>query len=162
LNILKNYHYGIPKYELSEKVFGLFNHVADNWEHTLLRGFDDTFLTPHSRYTEIKRYDIEKVSDLEILASSEQAGINIVADKSGRQIFITGHFEYDRLTLNNEYIRDINRKLNIKLPENYYPNDNPNNNPVHKWCAHANLFFSNWLNYYVYQGTPYDLNTLYE
>lgn len=154
------YHFGIPKYELSEKRFGLFTHIANDKEHTLLRGFDDTFLIPHSRHTEIRREDFEKVSDLEILASSDEAGIGIIADKTGRQLFVTGHLEYDTLTLHNEYVRDISKGLPIELPKHYYPNDDLDATPYHNWRAHANLLFSNWLNYYVYQETPYDLSGL--
>ena len=152
------YHYGIPKYLLSKKVFGVYKQICQNKTHTLLRGFDDVFFVPQSRYTEIKSEDIEQVPQLEILAESDEAGVNIVANRSGRQVFITGHFEYDLLTLNNEYQRDRDKGIKIQLPHNYYPFNNAHNMPAHKWRAHANLLFSNWLNYYVYQETPYYLN----
>jgi homoserine O-succinyltransferase len=155
------YYYGIPKYELPEKVFGLYEHVSEHPEHTLLRGFDDVFLAPHSRYTEIRRDDIQKNKDLTILVSSEDAGVTIVADRSDRRFFITGHLEYDVRTLDGEYRRDIGKGINIALPKNYYPNNNPEAAPKHKWRSSANLLFSNWLNYYVYQETPYDLNSPY-
>lgn len=152
------YHYGVPKYERGEKLFGLFLHTVDRPEHTLVRGFDDRFYAPHSRYTEVRRADIEKIPDLEVLVSSEEAGVNIVADRTGKRFFVTGHFEYDARTLDSEYRRDIEKGLPIRLPENYYPDDDPGRPPRHRWRAHANLLFSNWLNYFVYQETPYDLN----
>ena len=155
------YPYGIPKYELPEKIFGLFPHTADRPEHKLLRGFDDRFYAPHSRYTEVRRADIEKVPALEILASSKEAGVNIVADRSGRRFFVTGHFEYDSLSLDYEYRRDLEKGLNIRPPQNYYSGGDPAGVPEHKWRAHANLLFSNWLNYFVYQETPYDLNAIH-
>lgn len=126
----------------------------------LLRGFDDRFFMPHSRHTEIRRKDIEKVEDLEILAESEEVGVCIVADKYGSQIFVTGHAEYDPHTLQNEYQRDASKGLPIEIPKNYYPQDDPNRLPLVLWRSHANLLFSNWLNYYVYQVTPYDLDNL--
>ncbi len=154
------YHYGIPKYPLKQKKFGVFCHKSDNKRNKLLRGFDDYFWAPHSRYTEVRRDDIEDISELEILAESSQAGVNIVATKDGRQIFATGHLEYDRDTLAREYERDLERGINIKKPVNYFPDDDPNKQPLVSWRAHAHLLFSNWLNYYVYQETPYDLNQI--
>lgn len=154
------YHYGVPKYELEQKMFGIFPHKLEVSNHPLLRGFDEQFFVPHSRHTEVKRIDIEKVSDLQILTSSRISGVHIVSDKSGRQFFITGHSEYDRFTLANEYFRDIDKGLDIKVPYNYFPNDDPSQPPNFNWRCHANLMFSNWLNYCVYQETPFDLNDL--
>jgi homoserine O-succinyltransferase len=150
------YHYGVQKHKLSNKIFGVFKHQITKQNVKLLSGFDDEFYVPHSRYTEIRKVDIDKISELEILAQSKEAGIYIVSAKEGHQIFITGHSEYDKLTLKNEYDRDIAKGLNIAVPQNYYPDDNPVNTPVVKWRSHSNLLFTNWLNYYVYQETPYD------
>jgi homoserine O-succinyltransferase len=154
------YHYGIPKYDLGKKVFGVYPHSITRKNVKLLRGFDDTFYVPHSRYTEIRREDIEKVSELEILADSEDSGIYIVASKDGRQFFITGHSEYDAETLKNEYDRDIAKGMDIAIPENYFQDDDPAKPPIVCWRSHANLLFANWLNYYVYQETPYDLQKI--
>ncbi len=154
------HHFGIPKYKLPEKLFGVFPHTVTKRNVKLLRGFDEVFYVPQSRHTEVRREDIEKVPELEILSESEEAGIYIVATKDGRQIFVTGHSEYDPLTLKWEYDRDKAKGLNIGLPKNYFPNDDPTKYPLTQWRAHANLLFSNWLNYYVYQETPYDLNEL--
>ena len=151
------YHYGIPKHPLPEKLFGVFPHKADYKHSILLRGFDDQFWVPHSRHTTVLREDVEAVDELKVLASSEQAGIYAVATKKGRQIFITGHSEYDPETLQNEYLRDKNLGLQIRVPENYYPNDDDSKEPIVRWRSHANLLFSNWLNYFVYQTTPYDI-----
>jgi len=155
------YHYfGIPKYPLSAKMFGVFAHRAARPNVRLLRGFDDVFLAPHSRHTEVRRADIEKVPEIEILADSEEAGVFIAARRDGSQVFVTGHPEYDPLTLKKEYDRDIAAGLPIAVPRNYYPNDDPSLPPLVRWRSHANLLFVNWLNYYVYQETPYDLNAL--
>jgi len=154
------YHYGIPKYPLPSKMFGVFPHRVCVKNHKLMRGFDDEFYAPHSRHTEVKREDIEKVEQLEILAESDKAGVYIVASKDGRQVFVTGHPEYDPLTLKYEYDRDINKGLKIAIPENYFPDDDVNRMPLTKWRGHANLLYTNWLNYHVYQETPYDLNEL--
>jgi homoserine O-succinyltransferase len=154
------HHYGIPKYPLNEKMFGVFPHSVNRKNVRLLRGFDDIFYAPHSRHTEIRRSDIEKVPDLQILSESEEAGVYIVASKDERQLFVTGHSEYDALTLKSEYDRDTAKGLDIKVPRNYYPDDDPNSQPTVRWRSHANLLFSNWLNYYVYQETPYDLNEI--
>lgn len=154
------YHYGIPKYPLPQKLFGVFPHTVNRQNVKLLRGFDDVFYVPQSRHTEVRREDIEAVPELEILSESEEAGIYIVASKDGRQIFVTGHSEYDPLTLKWEYERDLNKGLDIAIPKNYFPNDDPNRMPPSTWRAHGNLLFSNWLNYYVYQETPYDLSEL--
>ena len=154
------YHYGIQKEVLPEKMFGVFKHTADYKRSILLRGFDDVFWVPHSRHTTVRREDIEKVPELKILASSEQSGIYAVATKGGKQIFITGHSEYDPRTLEAEYLRDKNLGLPIAVPENYYPNDDDTKEPIVRWRGHANLLFSNWLNYIVYQTTPYDIMTI--
>jgi homoserine O-succinyltransferase len=155
------YHrYGIPKYDLPHKMFGVFEHRVLARTEKLLRGFDDIFLAPHSRHTEIRRADIEKVSDLQMLADSDEAGVYIVGSKDGRHLFITGHSEYDSFTLKGEYDRDVNKGLPIHVPKNYYPGDDPAQVPTVRWRGHANLLFSNWLNYYVYQVTPYDLNQI--
>jgi homoserine O-succinyltransferase/O-acetyltransferase len=151
------HHYGVPKYKLKEKVFGVFPHIIFNRNVNLLRGFDDEYVVPQSRYTEVRREDIETVCDLEILSESPESGVNIVASKNGKQIFITGHFEYDATTLKSEYQRDIDKGLDICCPSNYFYNNDPSSEPRLRWRAHANLIFSNWLNYYVYQETPYDL-----
>ena len=155
------YHkYGIPKYDLPRKMFGVFEHRLLNRTESLMRGFDDIFLAPHSRHTEIRREDIKKHSDLQILAESDDAGIYIVSDKDGRNLYITGHSEYDPFTLKAEYDRDVNKGLPIHVPKNYYPNDDPIQTPNVRWRGHANLLYANWLNYYVYQSTPYDLNQI--
>lgn len=151
------YHYGIQKHPLPEKLFGVFPHRADYKRSILLRGFDDVFYAPHSRHTTILREDIEKVDALRIIASSEKAGVYAVQTKLGRQIFITGHSEYDPDTLKNEYFRDKNQGLPIHVPENYFPGDDDSREPVVLWRSHANLLYSNWLNYFVYQTTPYDI-----
>lgn len=156
------HHYGIPKYPLGHKMFGVFPHAANKSSlngMTLLRGFDDVFYVPHSRHTEVRRADIEKVPALEILAESEEAGVYIVASQDGRQIFVTGHSEYDRGTLRAEYERDVAKGLAQAPPQNYFPHNDPTQTPLQTWRSHANLLYSNWLNYYVYQVTPYDLET---
>lgn len=154
------YHYGIRKYELPEKMFGVFAHRVDHKHAILFRGFDDVFYVPHSRHTSVRRSDIEAVSELKILASSDEAGVYAVMTDEGKQVFIMGHSEYDPLTLHEEYIRDVNKGLDIKVPVNYYPDDDPAKDPVVSWRAHANLLYCNWLNYIVYQNTPFDLNEL--
>ncbi|MBQ8202913.1 MAG: homoserine O-succinyltransferase [Clostridia bacterium] len=154
------YHYGIEKYPLNEKLFGVFPHTADYKKSILFRGFDDTFMVPHSRHTTVKREDIEKVEELRILASSKEAGIYAVGTKGGKQIFITGHSEYDAGTLRAEYLRDLNEGKPISIPKNYFPDDNPENEPLVTWRAHANLLYTNWLNYFVYQTTPYDISEI--
>ena len=151
------YHYGINKHQTPEKIFGVFPHEVEYKSSILFRGFDDTFMVPQSRHTTVERADIEKVKELKILASSKKAGVYAVSTKNGRQIFITGHSEYDADTLQNEYLRDISQGKKCNIPENYYPDDNPNNPPLVTWRAHAHLLFSNWLNYFVYQSTPYDI-----
>jgi homoserine O-succinyltransferase len=155
------YHrYGIPKYPLPAKMFGVFPHQACLPYEKLLRGFDDVFYAPHSRHTEIRRKDIEKVTDVDILAESPEAGVYIVASRDRRQFYITGHSEYDPLTLKSEYDRDIGKGLLIAPPVNYYPGNDPTQTPVVRWRGHSNLLYSNWLNYYVYQITPFDLNQI--
>ena len=154
------YHYGIKKHGLSEKLFGVFPHTVEYRKSILFRGFDDIFMVPQSRHTTVDREDIEKVSSLEILASSEECGVYAVRSKEGRQIFITGHSEYDPETLKNEYVRDVGLGKPISIPKNYFPNDDPELPPRVSWRAHANLLFSNWLNYFVYQTTPYDINSV--
>ena len=151
------YHYGINKHQLPEKLFGIYPHIADYKRSILLRGFDDVFYVPHSRYTTVLREDIEKVWDLRIIASSPEAGVYAVQTKGGRQIFVTGHSEYDPDTLRKEYLRDKNLGLPIHPPANYFPDDDDTKEPIVRWRGHANLLFSNWLNYFVYQTTPYDL-----
>jgi len=150
------HHYGVPKYSLPAKMFGVFEHRTLHPTEKLLRGFDDVFLAPHSRHTEIRRADLEKISELKILAESDDAGIYIVGSKDGRHIFITGHSEYDPLTLKSEYDRDVNKGLPINIPNNYFPDDDPSKPPQVLWRGHANLLYANWLNYYVYQVTPFD------
>ena len=154
------YHYGIPKYQMDSKLFGVYEHTADYKRSILLRGFDDVFWVPHSRHTTIHREDIEKVPGLKILASSKEAGVYALMNKEGRQIFVTGHSEYDPETLQNEYLRDKNQGLPITVPENYYPNDDDTQAPIVRWRGHGHLLFSNWLNYFVYQTTPYDIMTI--
>lgn len=152
------YHYGINKYNRKEKIFGVYSHTIEKQNVKLLRGFDDEFLAPHSRHTDVKKEEIEKVEDLEILSESEEAGVYIIASKNGKQIFVTGHSEYDTCTLRDEYERDRKKGLDIHMPDNYFPNNDDRKLPRLRWRAHSNLLFSNWLNYYVYQETPYDLS----
>lgn len=154
------YHFGIPKYTLEKKMFGIFPHKTEVENSLLLRGFDDIFYVPHSRNTEVRREDIEKEKHLAILTSSEISGVHIIANTNGRQYFITGHSEYDRDTIASEYFRDLKKGIDIQMPYNYFPNDNPENTPVFSWRCTANLMFSNWLNYCVYQRTPYNLDEL--
>ena len=154
------YHYGVPKYTLDKKLFGVFKHEADYKRAILLRGFDDVFWAPHSRHTTIHREDIEKIPGLKILASSKEAGVYALMSKGGRQIFVTGHSEYDPETLNKEYVRDKSQGLEIAVPQNYFPDDDDTKPPIVRWRGHANLLFSNWLNYFVYQTTPYDIMTI--
>ena len=154
------YHFGIEKKPLDKKMFGVFKHKADYKKSILLRGFDDEFMVPHSRHTTVDVEDIKKVPEIKILASSEEAGVYAMATAEGRQIFITGHSEYDANTLANEYFRDLNEGKPIEIPKNYFPDDNPENEPVVTWRSHANLLYSNWLNYFVYQTTPYDIEQI--
>ncbi len=156
------HHYGIPKYTLSEKLFGVFPHSVERRSNMLLRGFDEVFMVPHSRHTSIKREDIEAHPELKILASSPEAGVYAVSTEGGRQVFITGHSEYDWDTLKREYDRDKSQGLPIHVPYNYFPGDDDSKMPIVSWRSHANLLYQNWLNYFVYQTTPYDLNSLAE
>ena len=158
----KNHHFGIPKQGLSAKLFGVYPHQVEYKRSILFRGFDDTFYVPHSRHTSILREDVEKTDGLQILASSPQAGVYAVYAKEHKQIFITGHSEYDADTLEQEYRRDVAAGKPIHVPENYYPGDDPRKLPLVSWRAHANLLFCNWLNYFVYQTTPYDLSMIPE
>ena len=151
------YHFGIKKYELEKKLSGVYAHTVDYKRSILFRGFDDVFYVPHSRYTTVRREDIEKNPELEILASSEDAGVYTVKSRNGRQIFVTGHSEYDRDTLKKEYLRDKNAGIDPDVPENYFPNDDDTREPLLSWRGHATLLFTNWLNYFVYQATPYDI-----
>ena len=154
------YHFGVQKQPLDKKMFGIFEHKVVYNNPILFRGFDDVFNVPHSRHTTVLREDIEKVPELKILAESDEAGVYAVMTENGKQIFITGHSEYDRDTLKNEYLRDIAANKPIEIPKNYFPNDNPELTPIVKWRAHANLIYSNWLNYFVYQTTPFDLGEI--
>lgn len=154
------YHYGIPKYTLNKKVFGIYPHTSLDVTHPLMRGLDDIFYVPQSRHTEIRMVDIAKVKDLQIISYSEMSGVHIVSDMDCRNFFVTGHSEYDRDTLANEYFRDKEKGLDIDMPYNYFPNDDINLVPKVTWKSTANILINNWLNYFVYQKTPYDLNTL--
>ena len=154
------YHFGIPKHDLDEKMFGVFPHKVLRRSSQLLKGFDEVFYVPHSRHTEIRREDVEKVPQLNITSESDMSGVYIICNKNKRQYFITGHSEYDPDTLAQEYFRDRDKGHDIKIPYNYFPDDNPENKPLNRWRGHANLMFSNWLNYCVYQRTPYDLEEL--
>ena len=154
------YHYGIPKYLLEEKLSGVFEHKVERRSSMLVRGFDDVFLAPHSRHTTIRREDVERCDKLRILASSDKAGVYMMMTDGGRQVFITGHSEYGHDTLQKEYLRDKGQGLNPKLPERYFPNDDDTQTPLVTWRSHANLLYQNWLNYYVYQTTPYDINAI--
>ena len=154
------YHYGIDKYDLPEKISGVYNHKLCVQHEKLFRGFDDEFFVPHSRYTEVRRADIEEVPALTILAESDEVGVYAIANLKRRQFFITGHAEYDPYTLKSEYDRDVKAGINPKVPKNYYPNDDPSKEPLVKWRSVAHLLFANWLNYYVYQETPYEIEVI--
>ncbi len=154
------YHYGVKKYPLEQKLFGVFEHSLDHKHAILFRGFDDTFVVPHSRHTTCRREDIEAVPELKILASSQEAGVFVCATDKGRQIFVTGHSEYDGDTLKKEYLRDKEAGLPIDVPKNYFPNDDDTREPIVRWRSCANLLYSNWLNYFVYQTTPYDIDDI--
>ena len=154
------YRYGIEKYELPKKLFGIYNHMILNSKHPLMRGFDDFFLVPHSRYTGIRPGDVEAVPELEILATSRKAGAAIICSKNGREFYLLGHCEYDYDTLAREYYRDVEKGLNIRMPYNYFPENNVNRKPIMTWRSHGSLLYANWLNYYLYQQTPYDLEDL--
>ena len=154
------YHYGVPKYPLPEKMFGIFKHKTINEPLPIFRGFDDEFYAPHSRHSEVRREDILKHPELKLLSESDEAGVFMVSARGGREIFITGHMEYSPNTLDNEYKRDLAKGLPIEIPKHYYRDDDPAKGPLDRWRAHANLFYSNWLNYYVYQETPYNLQDI--
>lgn len=152
------HHFGVRKFALENKMFGVFPHTVQVPNTKLLRGFDEVFHVPQSRHTDIRREDIEQCPDLEILSESEESGVYIAATRDGKHIFVTGHSEYDACSLKWEYDRDVSKGLSIEIPKNYYPNNDPSRQPYNTWRAHANLLFSNWLNYYVYQETPFELN----
>jgi homoserine O-succinyltransferase len=154
------HHFGIPKHGLERKMFGVFPHRVNNRLDQIFRGFDDVFYMPHSRHTEVRRADIAACPELEILAESDEAGVSVIKRAGHRQFFVTGHMEYDADTLAREYFRDIDRGLEIEVPKNYFPGDDPQQPPLVSWRAHASLFFSNWLNFYVYQDTPYDIERI--
>lgn len=154
------YHYGIPKYVLDKKISGVFKHHIDDELNPIFRGFDDVFYVPHSRFSEVRREDIEKVPALRIIAESNESGIYMVMARGGREFFITGHSEYSPQTLDFEYHRDLEKGMNPDIPVNYYENNNPANPPIVRWRSHANLLFTNWLNYFVYQATPYDIRDI--
>lgn len=154
------HHYGIPKYVLDRKISGVFKHRIDDELNPIFRGFDDVFYVPHSRFSEVRREDIEKVKELKIIAESDESGIYMVMARGGREFFITGHSEYSPYTLDFEYQRDLEKGMNPSIPANYYLDDNPANPPIVRWRSHANLLFTNWLNYFVYQETPYDIRDI--
>ena len=155
------YHfYGVPKYPLPQKMFGIFKHKVYDHQNPIFRGFDDEFYVPHSRHTEVRKSDIEKVPELTLLSESEESGVYMVMARGGREFFITGHSEYSPYTLDTEYRRDLDKGLPIEMPLNYYRNNDPKEGPLVRWRGHANLLFSNWLNYFVYQQTPYDIREI--
>lgn len=154
------HHYGIPKYPLDNKMFGVFKHTTLNPLSAIFRGFDDEFYVPHSRHTEIRREDILKQPELTLLSESDDSGVYMVMARNGRELFVTGHSEYSPLTLDTEYRRDLDKGLSIEVPQNYYRENNPDKGPLVRWRGHANLLFSNWLNYYVYQETPFNIDDI--
>ena len=154
------HHYGVPKYVLDRKISGVFKHHIDDELNPIFRGFDDVFYVPHSRYSEVRREDIEKIDGLKIIAESDESGIYMVMARGGREFFITGHSEYSPGTLDFEYHRDLEKGINPAIPANYYLNDDPTQQPIVRWRSHANLLFSNWLNYFEYQETPYDIRDI--
>jgi homoserine O-succinyltransferase len=155
------HYYGIPKYQLDTKMFGVFEHIRFEQYNPIFRGFDDVFYVPHSRHTEIRAEDIRKVPELTLLSESPESGVYMVMARNGRELFITGHSEYSPDTLDTEYKRDLEKGLPINMPKNYYRDDNPDNEPLVRWRSHANLLFTNWLNYFVYQETPFDLTKIH-
>ena len=154
------HYYGVPKYQLNDKMFGVFKHTVSDKQNPIFRGFDDEFYVPHSRHTEVRAEDIEKVKELQIISQSDDAGVYMVMARGGREFFITGHSEYAPFTLDEEYKRDLGKGLPIMMPKGYYRNDNPEEGPLVRGKSHANLLFTNWLNYFVYQETPYDIDTI--
>jgi homoserine O-succinyltransferase/O-acetyltransferase len=155
------HYYGVPKYPLDAKMFGVFEHVMFEQHNPIFRGFDDVFYVPHSRHTEVRAEDIRRVPELTLLSESPESGVYMVMARNGRELFVTGHSEYAPETLDTEYKRDLAKGLPINMPKNYYLNDNPDNEPLVRWRSHANLLFTNWLNYFVYQETPYDLTKIH-
>jgi len=155
------HHYGVPKYPLDAKMFGVFEHFKFDHLNPIFRGFDDIFYVPHSRHTEVRAEDVHRVPELTLLSESPESGVYLVMARNGREFFVTGHSEYSPMTLDTEYKRDIAKGLPINMPKNYYLNDDPNNEPLVRWRSHANLLFTNWLNYFVYQETPYDLSKIH-
>ena len=155
------HYYGVPKHGLSEKMFGIFKHQTTGEPLPIFRGFDDEFYAPHSRHSEVRKADILKHPELKILSESDEAGVFMASARNGREIFITGHMEYSPDTLDKEYRRDLEKGLQIAMPKHYYRNDDPGQGPLDRWRAHANLFYQNWLNYYVYQETPYDIEMIH-
>jgi homoserine O-succinyltransferase/O-acetyltransferase len=156
-----HHYYGVPKYPLDSKMFGVFEHVKFDPHNPIFRGFDDVFYVPHSRHTEVRTEDIEKVPELTLLSESSESGVYLVMARNGRELFVTGHSEYSPLTLDAEYKRDLAKGLPINMPQNYYRGNDPNDQPMVRWRSHANLLFTNWLNYFVYQETPYDLSKIH-
>lgn len=156
-----HYYYGVPKYPLNSKMFGVFEHVKFDPHNPIFRGFDDVFYVPHSRHTEVRAADIEKTPELTLLSESAESGVYLVMARNGRELFVTGHSEYAPLTLDAEYKRDLAKGFPINMPQNYYRNNDPNDQPMVRWRSHANLLFTNWLNYFVYQETPYDLSKIH-
>lgn len=156
-----HYYYGVPKYALDSKMFGVFEHVKFDPHNPIFRGFDDVFYVPHSRHTEVRTEDIEKVPELTLLSESSESGVYLVMARNGRELFVTGHSEYSPFTLDAEYKRDLAKGLPINMPQNYYRGNDPNDQPMVRWRSHANLLFTNWLNYFVYQETPYDLSKIH-
>lgn len=154
------YHYGVKKYVLDRKISGVFKHHIDDPRNPIFRGFDDEFYVPHSRYSEVRREDIEPIADLKIISESDESGVYMVMGRGGREFYITGHSEYSPGTLDFEYHRDLEKGLNPHIPENYYTDDDPAKKPIVRWRSHANLLFTNWLNYFVYQETPYDIRKI--
>ena len=154
------HYYGVPKYNLDEKMFGVFRHNVLDKKNQIFRGFDDEFFAPHSRHAEVRKKDIDKVKGLKVLSTSDDAGVYMVMGREGREFFITGHSEYSPFTLDTEYKRDLDKGLPIKMPVNYYRDDNPELGPLVRWRSHANLLFTNWLNYFVYQLTPYNIDDI--
>lgn len=152
-----HHFYGVEKVGLEEKLFGVYKHTANDKLHPLFRGFDDEFFIPHSRHTTLEKQDIASKEEIAILAESHEAGVGVMSTRGGREFYLTGHSEYAPLTLHEEFVRDVEKGAKIRIPENYYLNDNPENQPIVRWTSHANLMFNNWLNYFVYQETPYDL-----
>jgi len=155
------HYYGVPKYSLDAKMFGVFEHIKFEQHNPIFRGFDDVFYVPHSRHTEVRAEDIRRVPELTLLSESHESGVYMVMARNGREFFVTGHSEYAPETLDTEYKRDLAKGLPINMPKNYYLNDNPDNEPLVRWRSHANLLFTNWLNYFVYQETPYDLTKIH-